>query len=103
MADKEYITSDLAKERMKAINIVAQVQSKAEPRDVKGGQYRVCDCVLSDAKGTIDLTLWGDDIGKVNANDIVRITNGYINEFKDKKSLQVGKFGKLEIVQQANA
>ena len=106
MADKEFITTDIAKERTKQINIVAQIESIGEPREINlkaGGQKKVCKFVMSDTKGTIDLDLWGDDIQKVGVKDIVKISNGYMNEFQGAKTLNVGKFGKLDIMEKANA
>lgn len=106
MADKEFITTDIAKERTKAINIVAEVTEKGEPRDINlkaGGTTRVCKCTITDPKGTLDLQLWGDEINNVGVKDIIKVLNGYMNEFRGEKSLNVGKFGKLEIVQKAEA
>jgi len=106
MADKEFIMTDVAKERTKQINIVAQIESIGETRDINlkaGGQTKVCKYVLSDTKGTMDLQLWGDEIQKVGVKDIIKISNGYMNEFKGDKTLNVGKFGKLEVMEKANA
>jgi replication factor A1 len=41
------------------------------------------------------MSLWGDDIRKVQPGDRVSIENGYINTFKGENSLSVGKFGKI--------
>lgn len=104
MADKEFVKTDQAKERMKAINIVAELKSIGETRDITlkaGGQTKVCKFVISDDKGELDLQLWGDEIDRVKVGDILKISNGYMNEFKGEKSLNVGKFGKLEIPQKA--
>lgn len=104
--DRKFITTQEAKEQMKQINIVAQVESIGEPREINlkaGGQTKVCKAVIFDKEGKIDLQLWGDEIAKVGVNDIVKILNGYVNEYKGEKSLNVGKFGKLEIMDGANA
>jgi replication factor A1 len=42
------------------------------------------------------LTLWDDNIEKVNDNDTVRIENGYVTLFKGNMRLNIGKYGKLE-------
>lgn len=104
--DKEFVTTDIAKDKMKQINIVAEIESIGDTRDINlkaGGQTKVCKYVLSDTKGKIDLQLWGDEINKVGVKDIIKISNGYMNEFKGEKTLNVGKFGKLEIMEKANA
>jgi replication factor A1 len=41
------------------------------------------------------LSLWGDDISKVQPGDKVSVENGYINTFKGENSISIGKFGKL--------
>ena len=106
MADKELVKTDVAKERMKGINIVAEIKSKEASREINkkdGTTTKVCKALMSDPNGELNLQLWGDEIEKVNVGDIVKITNGYINEWQGEKSLNVGRFGKLEIPQQANA
>ncbi len=98
----EFVTADVAKTMNSGVNFKGALKSKGQSRTVnlkRGGTVNVCDMVLADEAGTdIDLTLWGDDIDKVVDGCTVQITNGYINEFKGKKSLTKGKFGQLEIV-----
>ena len=80
------------------INTKGTVKSKGEVRNVNmraGGTIDVCDAILSDDSGEIKLTLWGDDIGKVNEGDTVVIKNGYTNSFKGEVSLTKGKFGEM--------
>ncbi|MBI3334775.1 DNA-binding protein [Candidatus Pacearchaeota archaeon] len=82
------------------VDVEAVVKSKAEPRVFNkfGKELRVANAVVSDASGEISLSLWNDDIDKVQIGDTVRITNGYVSEFNGLKQLTSGKFGKLEIV-----
>lgn len=80
------------------INTKGTVKSKGEVRNVNmraGGTIDVCDAILSDDSGEIKLTLWGEDIGKVNEGDTVVIKNGYTNSFKGEVSLTKGKFGEM--------
>ena len=49
------------------------------------------------------LTLWNQDIDKVKIGSILKITNGYVNEFQGEKQLTSGKFGKLEVVDGENS
>jgi replication factor A1 len=53
---------------------------------------------LVDESGEIKLTLWGDDIPKINNGSQVKITNGYTNTFKGEVSLTKGKYGQMEVV-----
>jgi len=83
---------------MRNVSIVAKVDSVGEPRTVNlraGGTNTVADAVVSDESGTIKLSLWGDDVNKIQAGDKLSIENGYINTFKGENSISVGKFGKM--------
>jgi len=83
---------------MRNVSIVAKVDSVGEPRTVNlraGGTNTVADAVVSDESGNIKLSLWGDDVNKIQAGDKLSIENGYINTFKGENSISVGKFGKM--------
>ena len=79
------VTAEQAKNMRDGVNIEGTVERKGEPRTVnmkRGGTIDVCDAFLIDAEGgEIKLTLWGDDIPKVNNGDKIKITNGYTNSF----------------------
>jgi len=78
------------------------IESIGEPRTVNlraGGQAQVADAVLKDETGQIKLTLWDAQIKMIKAGSKVEIENGYINSFKGENSLNVGKYGKLNIVE----
>jgi replication factor A1 len=83
----------------RAVNVTAKVVSKSEIRDVPmgrdGSAHRVCDALVGDETGSIYLTLWDDNIEKVNENDTVRIENGYVTLFKGNMRLNIGKYGKM--------
>jgi replication factor A1 len=84
----------------RAVNVTAKVVSKSEIREIPmgrdGSPHKVCDALVGDATGSIYLTLWDDNIEKVNENDTVRIENGYVTLFKGNMRLNIGKYGKLE-------
>jgi replication factor A1 len=76
------------------------VESISEPRTVNlkaGGQAQVADAILKDETGQIKLTLWDAQIKMVKAGSKVSIENGYINSFKGENSLNIGKYGKLNV------
>ena len=78
------------------------IESISEPRTVNlkaGGQAQVADAILKDDSGQIKLTLWDAQIKMVKAGSKVTIENGYINSFKGENSLNVGKYGKLNVVE----
>ncbi len=84
----------------KGINLSATVISKGDPRTVNlkaGGTTDVCDAMISDHTGEIKLTLWAEDIDKVEIGDTVEIANGYTSEFQGESQLNVGKFGQMTV------
>ena len=86
------------------VDVEAVIKSKAEPRvfNKYGKDLKVANAVVSDETGEISLSLWNDDIDKVNVGDKIKITNGYVSEFNGQKQLTSGKFGKMEIISSAS-
>ncbi len=83
---------------MRNVSVTGKIESLGQPRTVNlksGGTNNVADAVISDESGSIKLSLWGDDVNKVQPGDKVSIENGYINTFKGENSLSIGKFGKM--------
>ena len=83
----------------RAVNVTAKVVSKSEIRDIPmgrdGSPHKVCDALVGDETGSIYLTLWDDNIEKVNEEDTMRIENGYVTLFKGNMRLNIGKYGKM--------
>lgn len=82
------------------ISIQAEVVSKEESRTFTkfGKEGRVCNATLRDASGEISLTLWNEDIETVNLGDKIKLENGWCSEFKEKKQVSTGKYGKIEVL-----
>jgi len=87
---------------MKRVEVEGNVVEKSDAREVmsryKDEVYRVATAVISDGTGTIKLTLWGDQIEKVNINNTVKIENGYVSTFRGEMQLNVGRYGKLSVM-----
>jgi len=83
----------------RAVNVTAKVVSKSEVREIPmgrdGSAHKVCDALVGDETGSVYLTLWDDNIEKVNEEDTVRIENGYVTLFKGNMRLNIGKYGKM--------
>jgi ssDNA-binding replication factor A large subunit len=82
--------------------IEGTIDTVSEPRTVNlrtGGQAQVADAMLKDDTGQIKLTLWDAQIKMVKPGSKVRIENGYITSFKGENSLNVGKYGKLSVLE----
>lgn len=84
-----------------SISVQGEITAKDEPRDVLtkfGKRMRVCSATLKDDSGEIVLSLWNDDIDKVNVGDQISIENGWCSEFKNTPQLSSGKFGKITVL-----
>src|SRR5208283_392437 len=84
----------------KAVNVTAKVVSKTEIREIPmgrdGSPHKVSDALVGDETGVVYVTLWDDNIEKVNENDTIRVENGYVTLFKGNIRLNIGKYGKLD-------
>ena len=83
------------------VDIVAEVASKEKPRSFEqfGKTGRVCNATLADGSGSVKITLWNDDIEKVNVGDKIHLQNGWCSEYKGEKQVSSGKLGKLVVVE----
>ena len=88
----------------RAVNVTAKVVSKSEIREIPmgrdGSAHKVCDALVGDETGSVYLTLWDDNIEKVNDGDTVRVENGYVTLFKGNMRLNIGKYGKLDMAKE---
>ena len=84
-------------------NVTAEgdISAKDEPRDVVskfGKRLRVCSATLKDESGEITLSLWNDDIDRINVGDKVKIENGWVSDFKGQPQISAGKYGKITVM-----
>jgi OB-fold nucleic acid binding domain. len=84
----------------KVEEIELEVTKKDDERRVKSyyGDHRVCDAVGKDETGQVSLALWNDEIDGVKVGTRIRITNGYVKEWRGELQLSAGKYGKLEAI-----
>ena len=89
------------KARQGKVEVEGKITEKGEIRTFNkfGKEGRVCNATLEDESGKIKITLWNDEIDKVQVGNKVKISNGYVNEYQGEKQLTAGRFGKLEIVE----
>ncbi len=87
------------------VDVEAVVIEKQEPREVQtkyGKRLNVANATIKDETGSIAISLWGNDIENVNVGDKVRITNGFVNEFRGTPQLSTGKYGKIEVIERGS-
>ena len=84
----------------KQVNTTVKVVQKGEARETvsrqDGTTHRVLDALVGDESGAIYMTLWDDNIDKVNEGDTVEVKNGYVRPFKGSMRLNIGRYGTLE-------
>ena len=82
--------------------LIVEVVTKGEPRAfaTANGQGTVCNAAVKDETGEeVSLTLWNDEYKKVNDGDKLKITNGWVGEYKGKIQISAGRQGKLEVIE----
>jgi len=83
----------------KNVNILIKIVSIGEPKEIPnrfGGEpKKVAEAVVGDETGTVILSLWQDQIGSVQVNDVLYIENGYVSLVQGHIHLNVGKYGKM--------
>jgi ssDNA-binding replication factor A large subunit len=87
------------------INVVVKVISKTDIRSVTTKMdetpHKVCEALVADDTGAIYLTLWDEAIDKVQEDQVISITNAYMNTFKGSMRLNIGRYGSYEVVEEA--
>jgi len=83
--------------------IIGEITQKSEERTFEkfGNIGKVCSAKIKDRTGTIGLTLWNEEINLVKIGDKVKITNGYISEFREQMQVSKGKFGIIQILKES--
>jgi replication factor A1 len=87
------------------VQLEAVVAEKDEPREVVtkyGKRLNVANAVLKDDTGSIAISLWGNDINSIEVGDKVKVTNGYVGEFRGTPQLSTGKYGKIEVIEKGS-
>ncbi len=99
MSEEFKLVDDL-KPGLRSINIKVKCSSKNEEKEVTsrktGETLRVTEALIGDETGSIYLTLWNDDIDKIEVDHVYQLTNVYTTVFKGSLRLNIGKYGSLE-------
>ncbi|MBS3815070.1 MAG: DNA-binding protein [Hadesarchaea archaeon] len=86
---------------MRSIDLELEVIEKSDPHSFvsnKSGEGRVSTAVCEDDSGEIKVSLWNEDIDKVEEGDQIRIKDGYSRLFQDEVHVSAGKYGELEVI-----
>ncbi len=84
---------------MRNIDLELKVVKKEEPHTFQSdsGEGRVTTAICEDDSGQVKVSLWNDEIDKVNEGDRIRIESGYSRLFKDEVHVSAGKYGELKV------
>ena len=103
---KELVKVEKLTSNSKEVNTIVKVISKSEVRNVTSRDrlesHRVCDALVGDETGSIYLTLWDDNIDKINEEATLRITNGYVNLLRGNMRLNIGKYGSFQLLEESS-
>lgn len=90
------VVSDL-RPGLRGINIKVKCLSKNEEREVvsknTGDTLRVTEALVGDQSGSVLLTLWNDDIDKLELEKVYQLNNTYTSVFKGSLRLNIGRDG----------
>lgn len=84
---------------MSVVSTEGKIIAKSEPRRVRTryGPRSVADAELEDETGTINLSLWEQQIEIVDVGDIMKINGAYVTEFINQLQLNIPRSGVLEV------
>lgn len=85
--------------KQKDVNIdEAEITEKTPVREFQkfGKQGKVCNVVIKDDSGTVQLTLWNEDVDKYDVGDKVKMTDCFVGEWQGEKQVTTGRNGKVE-------
>ena len=83
------------------INLVGKIERKSQHTkqvNTKYGQARICGAYIRDETGTIQLTLWDNDIERVKDGYTIKIEDGYVSAWYGVRSLTTKRSSPLRII-----
>jgi replication factor A1 len=90
--------------RSREVNIKVKVVKINEIREVTsrrdGSINRVTEALVGDETGSVYLTLWNENIDKVEVDSTIKIENGYCNLFKGNMRLNIGRYGSMSEIEE---
>jgi replication factor A1 len=82
-------------------SIEGEIVAMEEPREVMGKfgkRLRVASATVKDDSGEIVLSLWNDDTEKYAQGDKIKISDGWVSDYKGQLRISAGRSGKIEKV-----
>ncbi|MFB0563813.1 MAG: single-stranded DNA-binding protein [Candidatus Lokiarchaeia archaeon] len=105
MTESQDVIVENLRPGLRSINVKFKVESLNDEREVvsrkSGETLRVTEALVGDSSGSILITLWNEDIDKIQVGQVYQLSNGYTTVFKGSLRLNVGRYGNLEEVEDA--
>ena len=82
-------------------SVEGEITDLEEPKKITtkfGKQLTVANGTFRDDSGEIKIALWNEDATKFSKGDTVKITNGWVSEFKGELKVSPGRNGTIEKV-----
>jgi replication factor A1 len=87
------------------INTVVKIISKTPPREVTskedGSVHKVAEALVADDTGSVYMTLWDEAVDEIEEDQVIRLSNAYMNTFKGSLRLNMGRYGTYETLEEA--
>jgi len=90
------------KDGANGISLIVRAKQIFQPKGFEKGDNkgRLCNLIIDDASGEMRLTVWNDDVEKLNELKVERgstiiLKGGYVKSFNDKLQLNLGRGGQL--------
>ncbi|MGD2141863.1 MAG: hypothetical protein PVH79_00100 [Candidatus Bathyarchaeota archaeon] len=89
----------------RSINGTYKVVSVTDPKTVNSrkdnSRHTVAEALVGDDTGSIYLTLWDEEIEDIDEGQLVELKNGYVKLYRGSMRLRVGRYGDLNVVEEA--
>nr|MDO8082902.1 single-stranded DNA-binding protein [Candidatus Freyarchaeota archaeon] len=103
MSEQQDVIVENLRPDLKSINVKFKVESLNDEREIvsrkTGETLRVTEALVGDSSRSILLTLWNEDIDKVETGHVYQLNNGYTTVFKGSLRLNIGRYDSLEEVE----
>lgn len=77
------------------VDLIFKVLEKNEERMTRSGN-RVVEALVGDETGVVIMTLWENDIDKIEEGKTYNLKNGYVTLFRGSMRLTIGRSGSVE-------
>jgi replication factor A1 len=105
MAETENQRIGDLKSGMKRVDLKARILEIPKPKFVftrYGNSALVTNAKITDETGTINLSLWNDQIDTVSVGDIIHVENAHVVTFRGEQQLRMGKRGHMSVVKKSD-